>query len=86
MHTSYPPTDQPRERLLRLRVTDAEFAELERRASSDGRSVSAVVRSALFVRSAPREERASRRARARFPGSEPFLIDRPPADMEAVEP
>ena len=44
MQTSYPPADTPRERLLRVRVTDQEHESASRRAARQGRSLSEFVR------------------------------------------
>lgn len=47
MHTSYPPTGEPRERYLRVRVSYAEQELLAALAAAEGRSVSELVRRCL---------------------------------------
>jgi hypothetical protein len=47
VQTSLPPAPIPRERLLRVRVTDAEHARLVAVAAKEGRSLSELVRCCL---------------------------------------
>lgn len=53
MHTSFPPVDAPRQRHLRLRVSDAEHADLAADAERHARSVSEVARLRMFGRATP---------------------------------
>jgi 16S rRNA U516 pseudouridylate synthase RsuA-like enzyme len=47
MHGSFPPSDHPRNRVLRVRLTDEEHARLRAVAAAQGRPVAELVRSAI---------------------------------------
>ena len=47
MHSSLPPAEAPRNKLLRVRLTDEEHARLAAVAASRGRSMAEIVRRAI---------------------------------------
>lgn len=55
MNTSWPPATRPRDRQLKVRLTEEEFVDLQRRAAIRGLTISELVRDALSSRSAKRK-------------------------------
>jgi hypothetical protein len=47
VHSSHPPSDAPRDRVLRVRLSADEYSRLSRLADAQGRPMAAIVRSAL---------------------------------------
>jgi hypothetical protein len=59
MHTSNPPADAPRTRLLRVRLTDEEHSRLRSVAVRQGRPMAEVVRSAIRFTSFAKKDAGS---------------------------
>jgi hypothetical protein len=69
MHTSYPPSEHPRSRYMRVRLSEPEWDRLCAVAATQGRSVSEVVRLSLPLgRPAPATRRSP------FPGGGPVIV------------
>ena len=74
LYTSYPPTTEARDGLLRIRLSAPELELIDARADRVGLHRSAYVREVLL---ASEESRRRRGHRVRFPGGEPFVIGPP---------